>query len=71
VDGKIVAKVTDFGMSRRNVSDEDYYLAQANSPIPIRWAAPECFLRSKYSSASDIWSFGVLCWEVKLYIIEF
>ena len=32
--------------------------------VPVKWMAPESILEMHYSSASDVWSFGVLCWEV-------
>lgn len=37
------------------------------SKIPVRWTAPEAFQHRKFSSASDVWSFGVLMWEVMSY----
>ena len=37
------------------------------SKVPVRWTAPEAFQHRKFSSASDIWSFGVLMWEVMSY----
>lgn len=37
------------------------------SKIPVRWTAPEAFQHRKFSSASDVWSFGILMWEVMSY----
>ncbi|KAJ0050059.1 hypothetical protein NL108_011857, partial [Boleophthalmus pectinirostris] len=57
-----VVKVADFGMARF-VLDNDYTSSQ-NSKFPIRWSAPEVIRYGKYSSKADVWSFGVLMWEV-------
>ena len=48
-------------MSRRI---EDYYCVREGADIPIRWSAPEVVLVSRFTSASDVWSFFVLMWEV-------
>jgi len=57
---EIIPKITDFGLSREQGS---YYQIQ-NSAIPTRWTAPEVFLYHKYYKESDVWSFGVVIWEV-------
>uniref|UniRef100_A0A3B4A407 Protein kinase domain-containing protein n=1 Tax=Periophthalmus magnuspinnatus TaxID=409849 RepID=A0A3B4A407_9GOBI len=57
-----IVKVADFGMARF-VLDNDYTSSQG-SKFPIRWSAPEVIRYGKYSSKSDVWSFGVLMWEV-------
>lgn len=59
-DGNV--KVADFGMARF-LLDNDYTSSQG-SKFPIRWSAPEVIRYGKYSSKSDVWSFGVLVWEV-------
>ena len=58
-----VVKLNDFGLSR-TLSTSDYYRKVSNDKIPVRWMAPESILERKYSTASDVWSFGVFCWEV-------
>lgn len=35
--------------------------------IPIRWTAPEAIAHRKFTSASDVWSFGIVMWEVMSY----
>lgn len=43
------------------------FLFSQGCKIPIRWTAPEAFQHRKFSSASDVWSFGILMWEVMSY----
>ncbi|XP_051918414.1 ephrin type-A receptor 6-like isoform X1 [Hippocampus zosterae] len=75
VDENLVCKVSDFGMSRVMEEDtEAAYTATVNScfyhqggKIPIRWTAPEAIAYGKFSSVSDVWSFGIVMWEVMSY----
>uniref|UniRef100_A0A672U655 Tyrosine-protein kinase n=1 Tax=Strigops habroptila TaxID=2489341 RepID=A0A672U655_STRHB len=57
-----VVKVSDFGMSR--VVLDDQYTSSTGTKFPVKWSAPEVFSYSNYSTKSDVWSFGVLMWEV-------
>ncbi|XP_060777616.1 ephrin type-B receptor 5 isoform X2 [Neoarius graeffei] len=70
VNSNLVCKVSDFGLSRL-MKDLDHnmptYTASLGCKIPIRWTAPEAFQHRKFSSASDVWSFGILMWEVMSY----
>ena len=34
------------------------------SQVPLAWMAPECLVQQKYSTSSDVWAFGVVCWEI-------
>ncbi|XP_013868087.1 ephrin type-B receptor 5 isoform X2 [Austrofundulus limnaeus] len=70
VNSNLVCKVSDFGLSRlmRGLDQNiPTYTASLGSKIPVRWTAPEAFQHRKFSSASDVWSFGVLMWEVMSY----
>ncbi|XP_075456100.1 tyrosine-protein kinase SYK isoform X1 [Ascaphus truei] len=57
------AKISDFGLSKALGSDENYYKAKNLGKWPVKWYAPECINFHKFSSKSDVWSFGVLMWE--------
>uniref|UniRef100_A0A8C2YEI2 non-specific protein-tyrosine kinase n=1 Tax=Coturnix japonica TaxID=93934 RepID=A0A8C2YEI2_COTJA len=62
VNAEHTVKVSDFGMARYVIDDE--YVSSSGAKFPIKWSSPEVFHFKKYSSKSDIWSFGVLMWEV-------
>lgn len=61
------AKISDFGLSKALGADENYYKAQTHGKWPVKWYAPECINYYKFSSKSDVWSFGVLMWEAFSY----
>nr|XP_054751829.1 tyrosine-protein kinase Fer-like isoform X4 [Lytechinus pictus] len=62
VGNKNVIKISDFGMSRE---DDVYTIREgAMRQIPIKWTAPEAMNFGKYTSMSDVWSFGILLWEI-------
>ncbi|KAK2860917.1 hypothetical protein Q7C36_005083 [Tachysurus vachellii] len=66
VNSNLVCKVSDFGLSRfldENSSDPTY-TSSLGGKIPIRWTAPEAIAFRKFTTASDVWSYGIVMWEV-------
>ncbi|XP_042620514.1 tyrosine-protein kinase SYK isoform X2 [Cyprinus carpio] len=61
------AKISDFGLSKALTEEENYYKAKGHGKWPLKWYAPECMNYFKFSSKSDVWSFGVLMWEAYSY----
>ncbi|KAK4036254.1 hypothetical protein OUZ56_028317 [Daphnia magna] len=58
-----VVKIADFGMSR-DIYRADYYRKGGKAMLPVKWMPPEAFLEGVFTSKTDVWSFGVLLWEV-------
>ncbi|XP_037340688.2 tyrosine-protein kinase SYK [Pungitius pungitius] len=61
------AKISDFGLSKAIAEENNYYKAKGHGKWPVKWYAPECINYFKFSSKSDVWSFGVLMWEAYSY----
>uniref|UniRef100_A0A669DDF4 receptor protein-tyrosine kinase n=1 Tax=Oreochromis niloticus TaxID=8128 RepID=A0A669DDF4_ORENI len=64
VNGNLECKVSDFGLSRVLEDDAEGTYTTRGGKIPIRWTAPEAIAYRKFTSASDVWSFGIVMWEV-------
>ncbi|NP_001158425.1 fibroblast growth factor receptor B isoform X1 [Saccoglossus kowalevskii] len=58
-----IMKVADFGLAR-DIQNIDYYRKTTDGRLPVKWMAPEALFDRKYSTESDVWSFGVLLWEI-------
>uniref|UniRef100_A0A7N6A3Z6 receptor protein-tyrosine kinase n=1 Tax=Anabas testudineus TaxID=64144 RepID=A0A7N6A3Z6_ANATE len=67
VNSNLVCKVSDFGMSRVLEDDPEAAYTTRGGKIPIRWTAPEAIAYRKFTSASDVWSYGIVMWEVMSY----
>ncbi|KAM6906322.1 ephrin type-A receptor 7 isoform 5-T5 [Lycodopsis pacificus] len=77
VNSNLVCKVSDFGLSRVIDDDPeavytttvttDLHFTEQGGKIPVRWTAPEAIQYRKFTSASDVWSYGIVMWEVMSY----
>ncbi|KAG9464685.1 hypothetical protein GDO78_019554 [Eleutherodactylus coqui] len=62
VGENLVCKIADFGLAR--LLKDDIYSPENNRNTPIRWTAPEALMYCTYSTKSDVWSFGIVIFEV-------
>jgi serine/threonine protein kinase len=63
VNGEGAVLVGDFGLAR-DVYAADYYRSSANSRLPVKWMPPETLNDGISNEKTDVWSYGVTCWEV-------
>lgn len=64
VGENLVIKIADFGMGREI---ENLYTARTGTKMPVKWSAPEALCYNAFSIASDVWSFGIILWEIAAY----
>ncbi|XP_062306427.1 platelet-derived growth factor receptor alpha [Osmerus eperlanus] len=60
--GKIV-KICDFGLAR-DIMHDNNYVSKGSTFLPVKWMAPESIFDNMYTSLSDVWSYGILLWEI-------
>ncbi|XP_055347124.1 plexin-A2-like [Paramacrobiotus metropolitanus] len=60
-DNKIV-KICDFGLAKQN--SEYYRMRDKNTPMPVKWMAPQSVMDLTFSVKTDVWSFGIVMWEI-------
>uniref|UniRef100_A0A915AEA0 Tyrosine-protein kinase n=1 Tax=Parascaris univalens TaxID=6257 RepID=A0A915AEA0_PARUN len=62
---KMRIKISDFGLSREITNNEEKYkLTNLKQKLPIRWLAPETLMNATYTTKSDVFSYGILLWEI-------
>ncbi|XP_077977579.1 plexin-A2-like [Glandiceps talaboti] len=64
VDEFEIVKISDFGLSR-DIYEREYYMSEdTKTGLPVRWMSPESIKRRIYNTKTDVWSYGVLFWEL-------
>ncbi|XP_054159038.1 hepatocyte growth factor receptor-like [Oppia nitens] len=64
IDDKLLVKIADFGLSR-DLFNKDYYKSiNQKCKLPVKWMSPESLERGIYDTKTDVWSYGVLVWEL-------
>ncbi|CAK8691008.1 unnamed protein product [Clavelina lepadiformis] len=67
VNSELVCKVSDFGLSRTLENDPHATYTTQGGKIAVRWTALECIHYRQFTTASDVWSYGIVMWEVMSY----
>lgn len=63
VAGDHTVKIGDFGMAR-DIYENDYYKKETSGLLPVRWMAPESLADGLFTTNSDVWSYGIVLWEM-------
>ncbi|KAM5180572.1 receptor-type tyrosine-protein kinase FLT3 [Mantella aurantiaca] len=63
ITGEKMAKICDFGLAR-DVENDSNYVVKGNARLPVKWMSPESIFNGIYTIKSDVWSYGILLWEI-------
>jgi len=66
INHNLTVKIGDFGLAR-DVYERDYYRIDKKGEMPVRWMSPESLRDGMWDSATDVWSYGVVLWEIATY----
>lgn len=58
-----ITKICDFGLAR-DIRNDSNYVVKGNARLPVKWMAPESIFNCVYTFESDVWSYGILLWEL-------
>ncbi|KAF5305887.1 hypothetical protein FQA39_LY09126 [Lamprigera yunnana] len=58
-----ICKISDFGLTR-DIYEDDAYFKRSKGRVPVKWMAPESLSDHVYTNKSDVWSYGILIWEL-------
>ncbi|XP_066488030.1 mast/stem cell growth factor receptor Kit [Tiliqua scincoides] len=58
-----ITKICDFGLAR-DIQNDSNYVVKGNARLPVKWMAPESIFECVYTFESDVWSYGILLWEL-------